>query len=279
MLDVGRSKGRANAPAAKGARRIPCEGPRLGTRAVAVLGRFGFATEPLLARPSESAARDGSARAHRTRRFFCILPQPSDRGNTGGRTLNPSAAPLSNQTWRAEGFNEPHRAEPAPPPRGRDGARKPPANALDCESMPLPAELLRLIAAALEPLGSVRVAWLFGSHVRGTATERSDLDLAVALAIGLDDVARERTRRRIIAALTDALGRLGERTDVVDVDRAASGVAFRALREGQRVLSRSESDRVGAEVRIMRRYHDEAPRRALYREAARTHAGGAGGRP
>lgn len=141
------------------------------------------------------------------------------------------------------------------------------------------AELLRGIAEALEPLDSVRVAWLFGSRVRGTATERSDLDLAVALGLGLDDVGRERVRRAIVGALTDALGALGERTDVVDIDRADGGVAFRALREGRRVLSRSESDRVAAEVRIARRYDDEAPRRALYREAARRHAGVGGGRP
>ncbi len=145
--------------------------------------------------------------------------------------------------------------------------------------MRLTAELLGRIAAALEPLDSVRVAWLFGSQIRGTATERSDLDLAVALSPGLDDVSREGARRAIVAALTDAVGSLGERTDVVDVDRSGGGVSFRAIREGRRIVCRSESERVAAEVRIARRYDDEAPRRALYREAARRHAGVGSGRP
>jgi predicted nucleotidyltransferase len=139
-------------------------------------------------------------------------------------------------------------------------------------------DLVQRVAAALAPLDTVLVAWIFGSRIAGTATERSDLDLAVSLARHLDDDDRERARRRIVASLTDALGMLGERTDVVDIDRASSSVAFRAIREGRRVVCRSESDRVAAEVRVARRYDDEAPRRALYREAARRHAGVLGSR-
>lgn len=60
--------------------------------------------------------------------------------------------------------------------------------------MRLTADFLGRIAAALEPLDSVRLAWLFGSQVRGTATPRSDRDLAVAFARGLDDASRERVR-------------------------------------------------------------------------------------
>lgn len=128
------------------------------------------------------------------------------------------------------------------------------------------------MAAALEPLDAVRVAWLFGSQATGRAGARSDLDVAVVHPRELDDVGREHVRRQIVAALTDALGRLGERADVVDVDRTNSAVAFRAIRDGRRLLARTESERVAAEVRVMRRYDDEAPRRALFREAARRHA-------
>jgi predicted nucleotidyltransferase len=139
-------------------------------------------------------------------------------------------------------------------------------------------ELMRRIASAIDPIEDVRVAWLFGSQASGGATNRSDLDLAVAMGSDLGDEAREQVRRRIVGALTDALGALGERADVVDIDRTSSGVAFRAVRDGRRVLRRSESDRVAAEVRVARRYDDDAPRRSLYREAARRHAGGTGGR-
>jgi predicted nucleotidyltransferase len=144
--------------------------------------------------------------------------------------------------------------------------------------MTAPAELLQNVAAALSPLPAVRVAWLFGSRIAGTATARSDLDVAVALARDLDDPERHRAVLLVIASLTDALGALGERADVVDVDRTDSGVAFRAIRDGRRVVCRSERERVAAEVRIARRYEDDAPRRALYRRAARAHAGAGGGR-
>jgi predicted nucleotidyltransferase len=140
-----------------------------------------------------------------------------------------------------------------------------------------PDELVQRVAAALAAVEEVRVAWVFGSRVTGGAGPRSDLDVAVAFAPTLPEAAREAARRRIVAAMTDALGALGERTDVVDVERAASAVAFRALRDGRRALSRSERERIAVETRIVRRHDDDAPRRELYRRAARAHALGTGG--
>lgn len=140
-------------------------------------------------------------------------------------------------------------------------------------------QLVQHVAAALAPLDSVRLAWVFGSQVKGGATPRSDLDVAVVFPHIADDAERERSRRRIVAVLTDALGALGERTDVVDLDHTSSSVAFRAIAEGRRVIVRSESERVATEVRIARRYDDDGPRRELYRRAAREHAGATGGRP
>jgi len=142
-----------------------------------------------------------------------------------------------------------------------------------------PADLVERVAAALEPVEAVRVAWVFGSRVAGTATARSDLDVAVVFGRSLGDAERERARRRVVAALTDALGAVGERADVVDVERAGSSVAFRALRDGARVVARSERERVAAEVRVARRYDDDAPRRELYRRAARAHVGPRSDRP
>ncbi|MGO9837271.1 MAG: type VII toxin-antitoxin system MntA family adenylyltransferase antitoxin [Polyangiaceae bacterium] len=140
-----------------------------------------------------------------------------------------------------------------------------------------PEDLAGQVAMALAPLDVVRVAWVFGSQAAGTAGVRSDVDVAVVHARDLDDEGRERARRRIVAALTDALGRLGERADVVDIDRTSSAVAFRAIAAGRRVISRSERERIAAEVRVMRRYDDEAPRRALFRRAALYHASGVAG--
>jgi predicted nucleotidyltransferase len=129
--------------------------------------------------------------------------------------------------------------------------------------------LISKLASALGPLELVRVAWVFGSRVRGAARPDSDLDLAVAFPRTLDAQGRFQGRLRIVAAVTDALGALGERADVVDVDESDAAVAFAALSEGRLVLARSEDERVEAAVRIMRRNSDDVPRRLLFREAAR----------
>lgn len=131
------------------------------------------------------------------------------------------------------------------------------------------------VGAALAPIAPVRVAWVFGSRVRGTSRPDSDLDVGVVFARGLDDQQRFDARLEVIAALTDALGGLGERADVVDLMDCDSAVAFAAVCEGRRCLERARDERVEAAVRIGRRYDDDAPWRALQREALRRLARGA----
>jgi HEPN domain-containing protein len=70
------------------------------------------------------------------------------------------------------------------------------------------------------------------------------------------------------SALSDALGALGERADVLDLAMAGSAIAFRVVRDGRCVLARDDGERVGLVARILRRYDDEAPRRALFVKAA-----------
>lgn len=133
-------------------------------------------------------------------------------------------------------------------------------------------ELQRRIGAALAPIPELRAAWLFGSRASGEARPDSDLDVAVSYAAELDAAARERIRRRVVAALTDHLGAIGERADVVDVHRSDPAVAFAAIREGAVALERDVGERCAIVSYVARRYEDDAPRRALYREAALRHA-------
>jgi hypothetical protein len=60
-----------------------------------------------------------------------------------------------------------------------------------------------------------------------------------------------------------------KRADLTDLDRADGAVAFRAIRDGLCVFSRSDTHRVRAIVDVARRYDDETPMRELFREAAR----------
>jgi predicted nucleotidyltransferase len=129
-------------------------------------------------------------------------------------------------------------------------------------------DLEQRMAAALAPFEDVRVAYLFGSRARGAARADSDLDLAVRVRRA-DAAGRAALILDLIAALTDALGALGERLDILDLDRAGSEVAFQVIREGRCVLCRDRAERVALEARIARRYDDERPYRALFVAAAR----------
>jgi uncharacterized protein len=128
------------------------------------------------------------------------------------------------------------------------------------------------LRAALLPLDAVRVAYFFGSRAEGGARPDSDVDIAVAFTPGASARAREDARRAIVGLVTDALGALGERADVVDLDAADSAVSFRAIKDGRLLFARTAEERVRAEVRVGRRYDDDAPKRALFREAARAAA-------
>ena len=61
--------------------------------------------------------------------------------------------------------------------------------------------------------------------------------MAVLYDPALDAAGRLRVQLDIIAALTDALGALGERADVVDLGRAGSAIGFWAIRDGSRPMS------------------------------------------
>ncbi|MFI5308960.1 MAG: nucleotidyltransferase domain-containing protein [Polyangiales bacterium] len=124
------------------------------------------------------------------------------------------------------------------------------------------------IAVALQPLDELRVAYLFGSQARGTPRPDSDLDVALLLQPGLDPGRRASLLLNVIVALTDALGPLGERADVLDLGEAGSSVAFRVIRDGKCVLCRDPRERVRLEASIARRYDDERPYRELFRRAA-----------
>jgi predicted nucleotidyltransferase len=126
-------------------------------------------------------------------------------------------------------------------------------------------------------LPDVSAAWLFGSTARGTATERSDVDVAVLMAGhdrgGIDKVD---VKTDAVDNKTDAvdvqlhLERDLERVlrckvDVVVVNTAPVDLVHRILRDGILFLERDRSARIRFEVRSRNEYFDLAPVLQQYR--------------
>jgi predicted nucleotidyltransferase len=92
-------------------------------------------------------------------------------------------------------------------------------------------------------------ARLFGSQAKGTATDRSDVDIAVMVARPLD---LER-RMDLSDALSSALGR---QVDIVDLERSSPILMNQVLRDGVLVLDRDHVRRLLFECTVPSRYRD-----------------------
>lgn len=84
----------------------------------------------------------------------------------------------------------------------------------------------------------VRLAVLFGSRVRGTATAESDVDLAVEFHEELSDDERHRATLELIVDLMEALG--VNDVDVTDLEGVRPTVGASALETGIVVLGDDE---------------------------------------
>lgn len=94
-------------------------------------------------------------------------------------------------------------------------------------------------------------ALLFGSHARGTADDRSDVDIAVWAPTPVD--------------LWSLSGELDDIVDVVDLQRAPDGLAGRIALHGEVVLDDDPVLRVRWQADTRKRYLDEAVRREAFR--------------
>lgn len=97
------------------------------------------------------------------------------------------------------------------------------------------------------------VAYLFGSHARGTASALSDVDVAVLLA---ERWAPER-HLELLDAGADVVG--SARADVVVLNDAPVALAYRVLRDGRPLFVNDERARVQHWVHTVDRYLDMAP--------------------
>jgi predicted nucleotidyltransferase len=110
------------------------------------------------------------------------------------------------------------------------------------------------LRSVLEADPRIAYAILFGSRGRGSAHGRSDTDLAVGLALGT---------RLTVLELGDLLSRLeaaaGGTVDLVLLDEAGPGLAYRAFRDGRVILEKDRTALVARKARAILEYLDFRP--------------------
>ena len=125
-----------------------------------------------------------------------------------------------------------------------------------------PASLHAVIGDALADVPSIAFAIVFGSCARGTAHAGSDVDVALEFA----------HRRRpgtyelgaIVSRLEEAVGRS---VDIVVLEDAPPGLAYRLFRDGVEVLVRNRSALVERKTRAILEYLDYRPMEEALTEA------------
>lgn len=104
----------------------------------------------------------------------------------------------------------------------------------------------------------VDLAYLFGSHARGTADAESDIDVAVLAHPTLSNEQRLRLRLRLLRSLADTLGLPIDRLDVVVLQDVPALLQLNVIRTGQVVFGEAAARR-SFELGVERRYEDESP--------------------
>lgn len=126
--------------------------------------------------------------------------------------------------------------------------------------------LIQVLAAE----SRIAYALVFGSSARGTAHAGSDLDIGVGLVAGT------RLEPLELGALVSRLEQAAQRdVDLVLLDEAPPGVAYRAFRDGELVLERDHARLAERKARAILEYLDFEPvERALAEGALRAAARG-----
>jgi uncharacterized protein len=121
--------------------------------------------------------------------------------------------------------------------------------------------LIEATREALRSRDELAAAYVFGSVARGTATARSDLDLAVLFkeqpGPGLSGLGFD--------LAYDLEQTLKRKLDLVVLNGGSADLVHRVLRDGVLVLENDRRARVAFEVRARAEFFDLAPLRRLYR--------------
>lgn len=141
----------------------------------------------------------------------------------------------------------------------------------DMERAQADRPLVERLRRTLEPRVEILEAYLFGSHARGGAHGRSDVDVAVYVDETLAEASRFGYQAELTTHLMDALGT--NAVDVVVLNTAPPLLYHRVLRDGVRLLSRDLRATTTRAGQALSQYFDFLPQMAKM-DAARRFAAG-----
>jgi predicted nucleotidyltransferase len=123
--------------------------------------------------------------------------------------------------------------------------------------------MLEALRRALADDPRIAYALVFGSEARGTAGEFSDVDVAIGLAAGV------RLSALDLGELTSRLEDAGGRgVDLILLDGAPPGLAYRVFRDGRSIVERDRGRLVDRKARAILEYLDFQPIEALFARGA-----------
>jgi predicted nucleotidyltransferase len=98
---------------------------------------------------------------------------------------------------------------------------------------------------------NIELLWLYGSHARGNAHAKSDIDLAVAFKVWESDVIERRLRPELLALEWQNKLNLNEgRLSILDITNAPIPIAMSVLQNGE-FFSKNKSRQLQEQQRIM----------------------------
>ena len=115
-------------------------------------------------------------------------------------------------------------------------------------------QLGKKLAKFFERERKVKLAYLFGSAVKGKTGGLSDVDVGVYFDDSLTGEERFKLQLELIAGITSLLGT--KKIDLIVMNDAPTALNFEIIKSNRLLLTRSGFDRVKFEHRVISRYLD-----------------------
>lgn len=111
----------------------------------------------------------------------------------------------------------------------------------------------------LQPRSDVLFAYIFGSFVKGTFTQESDIDIAVYLRDGVDPA------EFVFSLMPEIVHSTGcDKIDLIVLNRAPLSLKYMVQKEGRLVFERDEDKRIDFETQTRLFFWDFSPQLEVY---------------